>query len=329
MVSYLLHPFAFLCLCSLLALFYCMDVSVGVGMSVGVSFAPPVCCVQLPSSSASSDSSESAQSVSECSSPTEKVTPNWLSAHQHHFLLAPSWIMAASCWIFPPLSDPSCVPFVSVVYYLHCVAFCLFFFSQPCCVASFIHDLFLFFFRYVFVIHPLHHAQLSNGYDHYGPAEASYPSGVAFPFPPNPSSSSSSTSYSSSTLRSWSRPCSALMPDYPHYSTLNPGMLPPSSKIPSWKVRPAIFFLPSLHHNHSPWLEVHWDGNTDSHWFTVSHKFIHTDSHWLTVTQIHSHWFTIIYRVTLIYWFTLTHRVILIWFTDSLNCTGLESHTNV
>ncbi|KAK3572233.1 hypothetical protein QTP86_027190, partial [Hemibagrus guttatus] len=81
--------------------------------------------------------------------------------------------------------------------------------------------------------------KLSNGYDHYGPAEASYPSGVAFPFPPNPSSSSSSSSsstpYSSSTLRSWSRPCSALMPDYPHYSTLNPGMLPPSSKIPSWK----------------------------------------------------------------------------------------------
>ncbi|XP_058247049.1 protein MTSS 1-like isoform X3 [Hemibagrus wyckioides] len=104
---------------------------------------------QLPSSSASLDSSELAQSVSECSSPTEK---------------------------------------------------------------------------------------LSNGYDHYGPAEASYPSGVAFPFPPNPSSSSSSsTPYSSSTLRSWSRPCSALMPDFPHYSTLNPGMLPPSSKIPSWK----------------------------------------------------------------------------------------------
>ncbi|KAF4087673.1 hypothetical protein AMELA_G00073230 [Ameiurus melas] len=76
-------------------------------------------------------------------------------------------------------------------------------------------------------------SQLSNGYDHYGPAEASYPSGVAFPFPLNPSSSSSS--YSSSTLRSWSRPGSALMPDYPHYSTLTPGMLPPSSKIPSWK----------------------------------------------------------------------------------------------
>ncbi|MCI4373941.1 hypothetical protein PGIGA_G00000360 [Pangasianodon gigas] len=80
-------------------------------------------------------------------------------------------------------------------------------------------------------------SQLSNGYDHYGPAEASYPTGVAFPFPQNPSSSSSSSSssYASSTLRSWSRPGSALMPDYPHYSTLTPGMLPPSSKIPSWK----------------------------------------------------------------------------------------------
>ncbi|XP_047667172.1 protein MTSS 1-like isoform X2 [Tachysurus fulvidraco] len=77
-------------------------------------------------------------------------------------------------------------------------------------------------------------SQLSNGYDHYGPAEASYPSGVAFPFPPNPSSYSS-PSYSSSTLRTWSRPCSSLMPDFPHYSTLTPGMLPPSSKIPSWK----------------------------------------------------------------------------------------------
>ncbi|XP_060776929.1 protein MTSS 1-like isoform X2 [Neoarius graeffei] len=107
---------------------------------------------QLPSSCASLDSSESAQSVSECSSPTEKLT---------------------------------------------------------------------------------------NGYGHYAPAEASYSAGVAFPFTPNPSSSHSSSSpsssYSSSTLRSWSRPGSALMPDYPHYSTLTPGMLPPSSKIPSWK----------------------------------------------------------------------------------------------
>ncbi|XP_053096943.1 protein MTSS 1-like isoform X2 [Pangasianodon hypophthalmus] len=144
---------------------------------------------QLPSSSASSESSESAQSLSECSSPTEKVTPNWLSAHQRHFLLAPHELgLLPIGYSLTPLSDPC-----------------------PFC--------------------------LSNGYDHYGPAEASYPTGVAFPFPQNPSSSSSSSSssYASSTLRSWSRPGSALMPDYPHYSTLTPGILPPSSKIPSWK----------------------------------------------------------------------------------------------
>ncbi|XP_072536198.1 protein MTSS 1-like isoform X2 [Salminus brasiliensis] len=82
--------------------------------------------------------------------------------------------------------------------------------------------------------------QLSNGYDHYGLGESAYlsggGSGGAFPFLPPPSSSiSSSSSSSSSTLRSWSRPGSAHLPDYPHYCTLGPGMLPPSSKIPSWK----------------------------------------------------------------------------------------------
>ncbi|XP_036446350.1 protein MTSS 1-like isoform X2 [Colossoma macropomum] len=82
--------------------------------------------------------------------------------------------------------------------------------------------------------------QLSNGYDHYGLGESTYlsggVSGGAFPFLPPPSSSiSSSSSSSSSTLRSWSRPGSGLLPDYPHYCTLGPGMLPPSSKIPSWK----------------------------------------------------------------------------------------------
>uniref|UniRef100_A0A3B4DR35 IMD domain-containing protein n=1 Tax=Pygocentrus nattereri TaxID=42514 RepID=A0A3B4DR35_PYGNA len=51
--------------------------------------------------------------------------------------------------------------------------------------------------------------QLSNGYDHYGLGESTY--------------------------LSWSRPGSGLLPDYPHYCTLGPGMLPPSSKIPSWK----------------------------------------------------------------------------------------------
>ncbi|KAI4873993.1 hypothetical protein NFI96_032070 [Prochilodus magdalenae] len=82
--------------------------------------------------------------------------------------------------------------------------------------------------------------KLSNGYDFYGLGETTYLSGGisggAFPFLPPPSSSiSSSSSSSSSTLRSWSRPGSGLLPDYPHYCTLGPGMLPPSSKIPSWK----------------------------------------------------------------------------------------------
>uniref|UniRef100_A0A8C4F6T7 IMD domain-containing protein n=1 Tax=Dicentrarchus labrax TaxID=13489 RepID=A0A8C4F6T7_DICLA len=55
-------------------------------------------------------------------------------------------------------------------------------------------------------------------------------SGTAFPF--FPASSSSSTS-SSSPTRSWSRPASALLPDYPHYCTLGP--MVPSSRVPSWK----------------------------------------------------------------------------------------------
>ncbi|XP_007232112.1 protein MTSS 1 isoform X2 [Astyanax mexicanus] len=82
--------------------------------------------------------------------------------------------------------------------------------------------------------------KLSNGYDHYGLGESAYLSsgvcGGSYPFLPPPSSSiSSSSSSSSSTLRSWSRPGSAHLPDYPHFCTLGPGMLPPSSKIPSWK----------------------------------------------------------------------------------------------
>ncbi|KAJ8353838.1 hypothetical protein SKAU_G00214050 [Synaphobranchus kaupii] len=76
--------------------------------------------------------------------------------------------------------------------------------------------------------------KLSNGYDHYGPAGLPYlagaSSGGAFPFfpPPPPSYSSSSSS------RVWSRPASALLPDFPPYCTLGPGMIP-SSKVPSWK----------------------------------------------------------------------------------------------
>ncbi|XP_051577505.1 protein MTSS 1-like isoform X2 [Myxocyprinus asiaticus] len=81
--------------------------------------------------------------------------------------------------------------------------------------------------------------QLSNGYNHYVLGESTYLSGGgtggAFPFFPPPSSiSSSSSSSSSSTLCSWSRPGSALLPEYPHYCTLGPGMIP-SSKVPSWK----------------------------------------------------------------------------------------------
>ncbi|KAM8735172.1 protein MTSS 1-like isoform 3-T3 [Acanthopagrus schlegelii] len=82
--------------------------------------------------------------------------------------------------------------------------------------------------------------KLSNGYDHYSPATSPYlhsnggslgsGSGTAFPF--FPASSSSSTS-SSSPTRSWSRPASALLPDYPHYCTLGPMI--PSSRVPSWK----------------------------------------------------------------------------------------------
>ncbi|KAG7470115.1 hypothetical protein MATL_G00136250 [Megalops atlanticus] len=76
--------------------------------------------------------------------------------------------------------------------------------------------------------------KLSNGYDHYGPAEPSYQaeagSGGPSPFFPAPSSSSSS----SSSSRAWSRPSSTLLPNFPHYCTLGPGIFP-SSKVPSWK----------------------------------------------------------------------------------------------
>ncbi|KAG9339351.1 hypothetical protein JZ751_023743 [Albula glossodonta] len=76
----------------------------------------------------------------------------------------------------------------------------------------------------------------SNGYDAYGLAEPAYLAGAGpggpYPFLPPPPSSSSSSSSSSS--RAWSRPASALLPDFPHYCTLGPGMFP-SSRVPSWK----------------------------------------------------------------------------------------------
>ncbi|XP_028281501.1 metastasis suppressor protein 1-like isoform X2 [Parambassis ranga] len=84
--------------------------------------------------------------------------------------------------------------------------------------------------------------KLSNGFDHYSPASSPYlhsnggslgsVSGTAFPFFP-PSSSSSTTS-SSCPTRSWSRPASALLPDYPHYCVMGSPMVP-SSRVPSWK----------------------------------------------------------------------------------------------
>ncbi|XP_040901109.1 protein MTSS 1-like isoform X3 [Toxotes jaculatrix] len=85
--------------------------------------------------------------------------------------------------------------------------------------------------------------KLSNGFDHYSPASSPYlhsnggslgsVSGTAFPFFP-PSSSSSTSTSSSCPTRSWSRPASALLPDYPHYCTLGSPMVP-SSRVPSWK----------------------------------------------------------------------------------------------
>ncbi|XP_038567815.1 protein MTSS 1-like isoform X2 [Micropterus salmoides] len=83
--------------------------------------------------------------------------------------------------------------------------------------------------------------KLSNGFDHYSPANSpaylhssggSLGSGSSTAFPFSLPSSSSSTS-SSCPTRSWSRPASALVPDYPHYCTLGP--MVPSSRVPSWK----------------------------------------------------------------------------------------------
>nr|XP_040020269.1 protein MTSS 1-like isoform X1 [Gasterosteus aculeatus aculeatus] len=92
--------------------------------------------------------------------------------------------------------------------------------------------------------------QLSNGFDHYSPANSPYMhtnggslgsgSGTAFPFFP-PSSSSYNTTATSSCAassscptRSWSRPASALLPDQPHDCALGSPMVP-SSRVPSWK----------------------------------------------------------------------------------------------
>ncbi|NXI36841.1 MTSS1 protein, partial [Galbula dea] len=66
--------------------------------------------------------------------------------------------------------------------------------------------------------------QLSNGFYHCSlSSDPSVASVGAGPFPHFPSVS-----------RAWTRAPSALLPDYVHYYTIGPGMLP-SSKIPSWK----------------------------------------------------------------------------------------------
>ncbi|XP_037835828.1 uncharacterized protein plekhg4 [Kryptolebias marmoratus] len=78
--------------------------------------------------------------------------------------------------------------------------------------------------------------KLSNGFDHHSPASPPYlhsnggSLGTAFPFFP-PSSPPSSASGPS---RSWSRPASALLPDFPNYCMLGSPMVP-SSRVPSWK----------------------------------------------------------------------------------------------
>lgn len=100
---------------------------------------------------------------------------------------------------------------------------------------------FLFFLLSCFYAIGTHAIQLSNGFDHYSPEHSPYlhsnggslGSGSSTAFPFFPVSSSSSTS-SSSPTRSWSRPASALLPDYPPYCTLGPMI--PSSRVPSWKV---------------------------------------------------------------------------------------------
>uniref|UniRef100_A0A8C6UMW1 MTSS I-BAR domain containing 1 n=1 Tax=Neogobius melanostomus TaxID=47308 RepID=A0A8C6UMW1_9GOBI len=75
--------------------------------------------------------------------------------------------------------------------------------------------------------------KLSNGYDHCSPASSPYlhsnGSGTAFPFYPP-----SSPTTTSSPSRSWSRPPSALLPDFTQYCTLGSPMIP-SSRVPTWK----------------------------------------------------------------------------------------------
>ncbi|XP_077576228.1 protein MTSS 1-like isoform X8 [Stigmatopora nigra] len=78
-------------------------------------------------------------------------------------------------------------------------------------------------------------SKLSNGFDHYSPANSPINGGslnsgssTAFPFFPTSSTSSSCPT------RSWSRPASALLSDFPHNCPMGSPMVP-SSRVPSWK----------------------------------------------------------------------------------------------
>lgn len=87
----------------------------------------------------------------------------------------------------------------------------------------FIFILFILISLFLFVY--LFRFQLSNGFYHCSlSSDPSVASVGAGPFPHFPPVS-----------RAWTRAPSALLPDYAHYYTIGPGMLP-SSKIPSWKV---------------------------------------------------------------------------------------------
>ncbi|XP_076158154.1 protein MTSS 1-like isoform X1 [Alosa pseudoharengus] len=93
--------------------------------------------------------------------------------------------------------------------------------------------------------------KLSNGYDHHRPPdspclreECSLEQYLPLPLPPPCPSSptlSPTTIITTTTPTSpspgwpWSRPSSSMMSDYPPYCPLVPGMMPFSSRVPSWK----------------------------------------------------------------------------------------------
>lgn len=93
--------------------------------------------------------------------------------------------------------------------------------SESQCIFVFILFILISLFLFVY----LFRFQLSNGFYHCSlSSDPSVASVGAGPFPHFPPVS-----------RAWTRAPSALLPDYVHYYTIGPGMLP-SSKIPSWKV---------------------------------------------------------------------------------------------